>query len=143
MPHQSDPKLERLLARAATRASRRAFFFASALEDYRKIEGLDEVQLSDYLRCTSKDLTRLALCRRPKSESPKFKDEVRAIAQRTGVDAGRLMKLLRHVDALGALLVGNTALGAFMAARDSEDEDKAPSETQGPTEEAPQGNDND
>ncbi len=143
MPRQSDPKLERLLARAATRAERRAFFIASALEDYRKMEGLDEAQLADYLHCTSSDLARLALCRRPKPESPKFKDEVRAIARHTGIDAGRLMKLLRHVDALGALPTGNTALGAFMAARDGEEEDKSPSETQGPTEEAPQGNDND
>ncbi len=143
MPHQSDPELERLLARAANRASRRAFFIASALEDYRKMEGLDEAQLADYLRCTPKDLARLALCRRPQSESSKFKDEVRAIARHTSIDGGQLMKLLRQVDALGALPAGNTALGAFMAARDSEEEDKSLSGTPGSTQEPPPENDND
>jgi hypothetical protein len=105
-----------LLARAATRAEREPFFLASALAAYRALSGLDDAALAAELGCAESALARLALCRRPRGDSPMFREDVTRIAAATGADAARLARLLRAADAAETLRAAPSA--GLLAAQD-------------------------
>jgi len=116
----SPEERENLLKYAAKRSIERPTFLASALEIYRQYEQLDEAGLANYFGIPTTQLTRLALSRRPAPDSPTFRQDVTAIAQRYGFPPVKLANLLRRVTAYEE--GGTTAPGFLMAARDREDE---------------------
>ncbi len=87
----------RLLAR---RLEGNADFMASALALYRKQDRMDDRALAEQLGTSEDMLLRLALCKRPQSESPQFADQVRQMAQYVRIEAGRLANLLREIESL-------------------------------------------
>ena len=58
------------LARAAQRAREYPEFMAYLLAPYQALRGLTDEQLAAELGCTPQDLTRLALCLRPRPACP-------------------------------------------------------------------------
>ncbi len=106
------------MARAVARFAADEFFVAWALERYRIAEGLDEEQLASFLECPPEHLARLAMCRRPLSGSPRFVQEVQAIAAYVGSNPFQLAALLRRVETTEALAAAAPAAGFFAAARD-------------------------
>lgn len=92
-----------LLRRAADRASRHPFYLASSLLAYARAERLDDVGLADRLGCDLTSLPALLLCRRPTGEPPMFRADVEAIANRFGLNATHLVRILRRADALVAI----------------------------------------
>jgi len=94
-------KKPRWLEHAARRSSERAWTLGSALDEYRRSEGLTREQLSLLLDCSLDSLAWLSLCRRPAPEQ--FAEDVSMIAERFQIDASRLAQVLRRVDAVAVL----------------------------------------
>lgn len=111
---------ERLLRRAAARASEDEFFVASALAAYKSERELDNAELAAWLGCDASRLTRLGLCRRPETRSQGFGAEVQQIAAYAGVQPLALASLLKEVSALSALRVAEPS-ATLLAARDADD----------------------
>lgn len=113
-----------LLRRTAERARTRPFYLAASLLAYADAERLDDAGLAAQLGCVPASLPALLLCRRPSGEASVLRADVQAIAQRFGLNATRLVGLLRRAD---ALVVHRKALlapieGRFLAAaRDRDD----------------------
>src|SRR5579884_1004704 len=97
----TEQALDRLLRRAAITVGDRPTFMAGALARYREIEGLDEAGLARRLGVEPEQISRFALCRRPRPD--RFRADVEAIATRFGIAPEQLANLLREVDALSAL----------------------------------------
>jgi hypothetical protein len=123
----TDPKI---LRRAAERARADPFFLASALLAYARAERLDDAGLAERLGCAPTDLPMLLLCRRPDKEGTGFRMDVERIAERFGLDAVRLGRILRMADTLvafGGTPFGEPAAegrgGLLAAARDRADDD--------------------
>lgn len=115
---------------AARRAEQRSSFLASPLAAYRTIHGVAEEQLADFLACTADSLPTLALCKRPDSNEPSFKEDIERIASFVGASSVRLGQLLREVEAVEALRgatkgsAGQAAdAGLLAAARDARPEE--------------------
>ena len=123
----------RLLRRAAERAGERRFFLASALLPYARAEGLDDAGLADRLGCTPEDLPALLLCRRPGNEGGRFRMDVERIAERFGLDAANLARVIRLADALQAFgpAASDAPSGLLAAARDRDDAPDRPDDRDG------------
>jgi len=78
-------------------------FMAFVLAAYQRQERLSDDALAKYLNTTPAMLPRLALCKRPASNSPQFADQVRQIAAYTDIDAAKLANMVRQVDTLEKL----------------------------------------
>ena len=97
------------------------FFLASLLARYARAEGLDDASLADTLGCPADVLPALRLCRAPRAEPAEFREDVRRVAERFGLEALRLARVVRHAQSLEHLAAGpGAAHGMLMAARDSE-----------------------
>ena len=83
-----------LLARAARQATCHRFLMAQPLATYRDRHRLDDAQLAHYLGCSVPALHGLALCRRPQPASPRYTDDLHALATYIGCDAARLRVVL-------------------------------------------------
>ena len=82
---------------------------------------MDDEQLGRELGCDPSDLPRLGLCRRPDRTPPRFRADVERVAQRFGLSATALAKIVREVDATGAIRAADDLdVGALLAARDRE-----------------------
>lgn len=109
---------------AAARASERPYFLAHDLKTYRTLQQWGDAELAACLGCPLATLPKLALCRRPDTQSHRFQEDVKAIAAFAGLDPVPLVRILREVDAFAALRVPETlpdmdrASGYLMAARD-------------------------
>ena len=116
MSESSTEAWRRLLSRSA----QDPFFLGSALAAYRQIHGLSRKQLEERLHCPPASFDRLTLCRLPDDQTPRFKEDVRAIAVFADCDADRLVTLLREVAVLRALgdPKGESRDSMLMAARD-------------------------
>ncbi|WP_376793832.1 hypothetical protein [Thermogemmatispora sp.] len=90
---------------AAQRAAQRRFFLASALQEYWSLHRLDEQALAYEPGCSSDDLPRLALCRRPAGDAEMFLKDVELLARRFHLKGERLVALLRQVEVSEALRV--------------------------------------
>jgi hypothetical protein len=104
----SQAEQDRLLAWAARRARGRDTFIASDLFAYQERHRLDDAELAAWLRCSTRVLTDLALCRRPPADAPSFRQDVDQIANYVGVRSDRLALLLRETDAIAALRAAQT-----------------------------------
>jgi hypothetical protein len=113
-----------LLRRAAERAGSRPFFLAAPLLAYARAERLDDAGLAERLGCDPARLPALLLCRRPGWEGSVFRADVEAIAERFGLRAMQLAKVLRAADAVVALrrAAPDRQGGMLAAARDREAE---------------------
>jgi len=98
-----------LLQHAARRAAHDCFFFSESLVEFRNIRGMAEDQLVQFLGCSPGVLSKLALCRRPDPESPKFRSDVERIAAVFNMQPGSLVQLIREVDTMKALAKASPA----------------------------------
>ena len=87
-----------LFERASRRASLRPEYLGWVLVRYADAERKTDEELAELLAASMQDLPRLRLCLRPSLES--FAADVQQVAEKFGLDAGRLAKVIRHVDAL-------------------------------------------
>lgn len=94
---------------AAERAASEPAFFAHVLREYCAMSGLDLRSLATKLGCNIHDLTRLALCRKPDFDAPKWHEDLEKIAHFVHVDSQLLLQLLREVDTLTAMRAAPTA----------------------------------
>jgi hypothetical protein len=114
----SDP-LERL----GRRVEQDQFFLASLLAEYARAERLDDSGLAQALGCQPETLTGIRLCRAPRPDPAGFREDLRQVAERFGLDVGRLRDVMREAEALRRLREGATgAPGFLMAARDRPEE---------------------
>jgi predicted transcriptional regulator len=107
------------LAYASARAARRAGFLAATFAAYREVERVSDEELRALLGCTEGDYHRLALCKAVASPTG---DDVRRLAEFAGADLGALARVLRRVEAVGALRqAADTATrSVLLAARERE-----------------------
>jgi hypothetical protein len=96
------------------------FFLASALEQYRASEQLDEAGLAATLGCDSEILATLGLCRRPREGH--IQKDIDQIAKHFGLDAGVLAQIVRRADAVEALRRPAVEQSFTAAARDRPEE---------------------
>ena len=96
-------RISSLLRYAAKRVAQNTFFLAEYLTEFRIVRSMTEDELSRFLGCSPRILSKLALCRRPDPESPRFRSDVERIALAFDMQPGRLVQLIREVDALKAL----------------------------------------
>ncbi len=112
----SDP-LEAL----AVRVDASPFFLGRVLLAYADSESLDEAGLARALGCAPRVLALLRLCRAPREAAPELGQDLDEIGDRFGVDADRLLSVVRRGQALLRLqAVAPAAHGFLMAARDAE-----------------------
>ncbi len=114
-----------IFRQAAQRASQRPSFVAAALSEYCSLKRIEEKQLADYLGCSQQDLPKLALCRKPSTETQfSFRKDVEQIASYVGIEWTRLAQLFREVESLKALRSASRpshltpTQGVLIAARD-------------------------
>ena len=98
--NKTKPEILRI---AAERAASEPAFFAHALREYCAMFGLDLRSLATKLGCNIHDMTRLALCRKPDFDAPKWHEALEQIAHFVHVDSQLLLQLLREVDTLTAM----------------------------------------
>ena len=124
-----------LLRHAARRASQHPFFLAADLEQFRVHRGIQETDLARFLGCSPEVLPKVALCRRPDPESPRFRSDTHRIANFFDLQTDHLVQLIREVDVLKALREASPAAeqevarGFLVAARDVEIAESANEET--------------
>jgi hypothetical protein len=121
------------IAALARRVEDDPSFLAAPLKEYVVSEGIDDAELARLLRCSTDRLAPLRLCRRPRSETPWFRQDVERIAARFGLDAGALAQIVRRAEVLVTLRVAEVGdRGTLMAARDRTDksDDGPPEEGQ-------------
>ncbi len=104
-----------LLARAAQRAREYPEFMAYLLARYQALRGLTDEQLAAELGCTPQDLTRLALCLRPRPDH--LAEDIAQIAGYVKADPARLANLVRVTEAALAAQA-TSASGRLLAARE-------------------------
>lgn len=115
---------DEILARAAERTATRPEYLGWVLTRYMDVEALDWLAMARLLG-TPTPFARVALCLRPRQE--RFAEDVTAIAERFGLDAAALARIVRHVDALCAMAGGDHEpsgeQGTLLAARTKERHD--------------------
>jgi hypothetical protein len=87
----------------AARVREDSFFLGAFLSDYQAAHAMTDADLAALLRCDEGTLTRLSLCRTPRTDLPSFRNDVSQIAAFAPCDGERLARLLREVDAVQSL----------------------------------------
>lgn len=109
------------LARLAARFRQERPFVGWAIARYAESENLDLPSIQKALKISEADFYWLHLCKRPRAD--RFAEDVRTIADYTGVDAGVLAAIARRADVLETLAAGqagaspDAANGTLLAAR--------------------------
>jgi hypothetical protein len=127
-------------------------FMAWVLEQYKKQERFSENQLIEKIGANSLTYLRLALCKRPDTNSSDFGLKVRLIAQYTQLDLEKIVRILRQVDSLQALSQipqetteeqqkATFRSGLLAAARDKEEQPPSDSKDDPSTEDGSKGED--
>lgn len=123
-----------LLQYAARRAAQDRFFFSEYLIEFRIARGIAEDELAQLLGCSPDILPKLSLCRRPDSESPRFRTDVERIAVSFNIQPRCLLQIIREVETLRALVKASPMKqqvpeGLLATARDLEDNESDYRET--------------
>jgi len=123
-----------LLQYAAKRAVQSRFFLAESLKEFRINRGMTEDDLAKFLGCSPMLLPKLALCRRPDSDSSKFRVDIERIATAFNMQPIRLVQVIREVDSLEALtevkpIIEEAPEGLLAVARDVEGKEADDTET--------------
>lgn len=117
------------LNRLALLAKERPNLLAGPLDLYKEQEGLDDQQLAVLLRCETEDITRLALCERPRP-TPHFREDVERIAHYIHADFMQLARVIRAAESRAAFISrANTSPPAMLAARDRIDDTQESDDT--------------
>ncbi len=114
-----NPHLEHLAQRVAADPS----FLAAALAEYAHSEKIDDVALAQRLGCPAEVLGHLRLCGMPRSEPPRFRQDIAQIASRFAVRADVLAEVVRRGQVLRQMRGGVPEQGLLLAARDDEEKD--------------------
>ena len=115
------PKLQHM----ARLARERPTLLANLLKIYQDQEGLNEIQLAAFLNTDINQLTRLALCRRPRTDPSVFRSDIEQIAGYTSVNPAQLAKLVRSAMALEIRhRVAASKTQPLLAARDRDKADE-------------------
>jgi hypothetical protein len=127
MTNKSDDRTLHQLRLMATKLQNDPTTVAWIISTYLKQEHLSWEKLSTTLGTTEQALVKLALCKRPNSNSNDFKQQVTQLAQYANIDLVLLTNMIRQVESVTALsgkvgksnVTGQTSaqLG-FSAARD-------------------------
>jgi hypothetical protein len=108
------------------------YFLAHPLASYAQSEGLSDYDLAKRLGCEVDQLSRIRLCRRPRSEPALFQDDIASVATAFNISQDILLQAVRRADALTAFRVAAVRdAGLLMAARDREDDGSPGSEFKG------------
>lgn len=126
--YESRSSSTRLLARLLDRAKKRDTnrYLITLLERYRELHALADADLRHFLGGVVEPMwVRLGLCGLPRNEAVTFWQDARSIAAFTGVDADRLVMVVREVKAMEAMyglssIAGGFGGDALAAARDAE-----------------------
>jgi len=101
--HQDNQGLDsNLLAQSAARAARWPHLFSSIIDRYLALNNMGEAELCSQLHCDRTTLNHLRLCGRPDLNPAEFATDVQRVADRFGLDAGKLASIVREVDAADA-----------------------------------------
>lgn len=111
----------------ARRVAQNPGFLAFSLADYARSEGIDDPELAARLNCDVRKLSKLRLCRRPRSAPELFQADVMRIASAFDIDLDALIEAVRRADALVALRNASDEAGFLMAARDQDHAKSQPS----------------
>jgi hypothetical protein len=106
----NDSKGIKPMAMLARRLQHDPRFMAYVLVAYQQQEGIKAEDLALELGTLPEMLERLALCQRPPSDSPRFAELLREIADYTLTDEALLANILRRVDSLEKFLQRPVAL---------------------------------
>lgn len=110
-----------MIEQLAFRASNDIFFLGNIIAEFKALNKLSDLDISDFLKCTPDALKRLALCRLPDDGDERFRDDINRISGYVKCHADKLIALIRQVNTLRALR-GESAKHAtsslLMAARD-------------------------
>lgn len=119
--------MSRALEALARRVEGDPDYLAFLLRLYAEAEQLDDPGLTAALGCRPEDLTRLRLCRAPRSDPARFRADVARIAGHFEIDEVRLLGVLRRAEALRALAGAEPgSRGMLLAARDEEPPEDEP-----------------
>lgn len=105
------------------------------MEKFRARQKMQESDLARFLNCEPDLLPKLGLCRRPDPDSPTFRSDITKIEQALGIQAGRLIQIIRETEALDVFDRGSLepeesiGRGLLMAARDKRREETMGSES--------------
>jgi hypothetical protein len=108
------------LSSLARRAEERPTFLAALLGAYARSEDLDDAELADRLGCPAEQLSRLKLCRAPRTEPAEMRQDVARLAELFGVDEAVLRRAVLRGRVVLRLRQGSD--GMLLAARDRESE---------------------
>jgi hypothetical protein len=109
------------LTRLASRLDSDDFFMAHALYLRAEEQKLDEAGLANALGCTVEQLTRLKLCRRPRSDEPNFRVRVQNLADHFQLPPLVLLEVIRQAEGRASIAsAGETTTAMLLAARDGE-----------------------
>ncbi len=120
-----------LLARAAARAAIRPDYLGCLLDRYAHLEGLSKTDLAKRLNLRAVEVTRLALCLKPRDQH--FASDINAICGKFPVEPQSLAEIIRVVDSVQTMATGMTGSsdsGVLMAARGRKSKPKARRKTQ-------------
>lgn len=122
------------LSMLAHRLSNDPSYIAWVLRSFQNQERMSDQQLEERLRISPRMLTRLALCKRPDSNSPDFGQQITKISRYVAIDPTDLAKMIRQVESLEALRnipdktvkenLTSFKSGLLAAARDRENNDE-------------------
>jgi hypothetical protein len=131
MTNELEARTLRQFRLMATKLQNDPTTMAWIISKYQKQEKLSSIDLSRNLKTTEDGLAKLALCKRPDTDSDDFGNQVAQIAGYTKIDVTLLTNLIRQVEsvivfsekhnATGASIQNSVQLG-FSAARDKSEE---------------------
>lgn len=111
------------LTTAADESRHHEWALGGVLRKYADIEALTDTGLANELGCSLDTIRRLCLCRRPTQD--RLEADIAVICERFGIDPGRIVALIRRVQAVEALGSGAGADeehdAMLLAARDRDD----------------------
>ncbi len=132
MTNDIDARTLRQLQLMATKFQDDSAYMAWIISVYQKQEKLSSHKLIEVLHTTDETLARLALCKRPDTNSKDFGKQVAQISDYTKIDLLLLLKMIRQVESLIAFssnvdvnsdVISNATKFNFAAARDRDEED--------------------
>jgi hypothetical protein len=115
----------KVMKKFVEKASSDTYFIGNILSKYKDSHKLDDNELSRYLNCKSTDIKRLALCRVPDDSKDSFQRDIQHIADFVSCNADNLIKLIREINIVEALLQASKKDfkdNMLMAARDDQTE---------------------
>ena len=115
-------------------------YMAWIISAYQKQEKFSAYKLIEVLHTTEETLAKLALCKRPDTNSKDFGKQVAQISEYTKIDLLLLLKMIRRVESVTALsnnegvnsgVISNATKFNFVAARDRNEEHSTQDNTNG------------